>query len=462
MDKPPEFLQAKYNDVQYLDSGGYGRVYKCTREGKTTAVKILDDLNPEAQRRFKSEIEILRCVNHENIVIVLAAGETDGYYWYESEYATLGHYGTWYSYAYSDLERVNYFRQICFGVQRLHELTRPIIHRDLKPRNILVFEDSERKAVLKIADFGLAAIANDSSNLTKTGGALGTAYYIAPERIRSPHIKTPESDIYSLGITFLEAFTGRPRLSQENLNLVPEIIRPIIEKMTRENPRERHQSVAEILDEFNKLSYWRLFAGREPRENEGISHIYQVNINRHLENALEFLNASNLDNVLERLAALERTLDRLGDAHDHEALTLATISRNTLALIEAANREALGQLIQRFDNAAENTTEQDFFYPGPNTWPRFLADTFVVASYFSTKRLCLEGLVKFLDRFGNVETKHHLYQTIIKIDDPNDMKELAEILRERGYEDVAVVLDGVPDQRDLDSELLESALRGAN
>ena len=148
------------------------------------------------------------------------------------------------------------------GVQALHDLEPPIIHRDLKPSNILVFEylDPERRTVLKIADFGLAAIAGNASGLTASGVALGTAAYMAPEPVKNPRIKTPQLDIYSLGITFLEACTGRTRPSEENLDLVPDLLRPIIKKTVRERPDDRYRSVAEILEALNSFSFSRLLS----------------------------------------------------------------------------------------------------------------------------------------------------------------------------------------------------------
>lgn len=456
MDTPPSFLLAKYDNVELIGSGGFGRVYKCTRAEITTAVKILVTLDSESQARFQREVDILRRVDHENIVKILDTDKTEEYHWYESAYASLGHFGEGYCYPYNDEERVNYFRQICLGVQTLHDFNPPIIHRDLKPRNILVFEDSEREIVLKIADFGLAAIVDESSRLTRTGAALGTDYYMAPE----PK-KTTRSDIYSLGITFLEAYAGRPIPSPENLALVPDLLKPIIEKMIRQRYWERYQSIAEVLEAFNSLPSWQLFTGREPRENEGITHIYQIEIGRELENALDSLDKADSTNVFERLDLLERTLDRLGDARGHEALTLMNIPRSAIALIDKANQETLRRLVQRFDDAAQNTPDQDFFSPQPQSWSRFLADTFRISSYRPTKHLCLECLVKFLDRFGTPGAKHHLYQTIEGIEDPSYMEHLAVCLREVGREDIASLLDGVPEQRVLDLDALRIALGGS-
>ncbi len=455
----PKFLLSTYDNVEFIADGGYGSVYKCTWTGTITAVKILHNLNPEAQKRFHSEIEILKRLDHPHIVKILDSGETEGYHWYESEFAENGHFGQMQGYLfYSDLDRVDYFRQICLGVKALHDSAPPVIHRDLKPENILAFEYSlpEKHTILKIADFGLATIVCD--NFTKTGGALGSADYIAPERVNDPRIKTPASDIYSLGITFLSACTGRSRPSAQNLNLVPEVLKPLIEKMIKEYPRERYQSITEIIEAFDSLSYWRLLTGREPQENEQSTFTAHANIGRIVENAIESLYEANSDNFFKRWEDLEREIDRLGDARDHQAWALKSIPPNVLAMIEKSNPEELRRLVQRFINAADCTKNEDFFSPEPHTWSRFLANTFDISSSRPTKHLCLEWLVKFLVRFKTQGTKKYLYQTIQKIDDPDYTEFLAARLREVGYEEVAKTLDGVPEQRLLDVQSLQTAL----
>lgn len=464
MDTTPSFLRTKYERVEFIDRGAYGRVYKCTNGEVITAVKVLDALDDVARARFKGEVDMLRSIDHENVVKVLDAGETDGHHWYESEYASEGHFGVMAGYLfYSDVDRVKYFRQICLGVQALHELDKPIIHRDLKPSNILAFQylEPERHIVLKVADFGIAAIAGEASSLTTTGAALGTAHYTAPERKKNARIKTPQSDIYSLGITFLEAITGYTIPSQENLDLVSDALRPIITKMVRQNPSDRYQRVAEVLEAFSGISFHRLLLGREPQENERGTMVSHANIGRELENALDGLNRSDSENVLHWLTVFERTLDRLVGARDHEAQTIMNISADAVPKIEEADREALLRLVQRFDEAASMTTEQHWFSAAPDEWARFLFDTFEASSYRATKHLCLEILAKLLVRFGSPWTKNYLYVMIQRIEDPSYMEHLAVCLREVGREDIALLLDGVPIERPLDLDALRDALRGS-
>lgn len=462
MDSTPEFLRAKYESVELIGEGGDGRVYKCQRGERVTAVKTLVALDLASQTRFLSEADILLQIDHENIVKVFEAGKTDGCFWYESEHANEGHFGTMHGYILqSDLDRANYFGQICLGVQALHNLNPPIIHRDLKPRNILVFSNAEprKRTVLKIADFGLAVIAGEEGGLTTTGDALGTGDYMAPECKANPLIRSPRSDIYSLGITFLEACTGKTDVSQENLNLVPELFRPMIGKMIQQHPNHRYQSVVEVIDALRGFSFLRLLYGRELLENEVGTPVFHINIGRELENALGTFFTCDSSNVLERLAFLERLLDRLYDASDHEAHTIITIPRNGVALTDQVKPDALLSLVRRFINATENTRPGDFFPPEPDRWARFLFETFHLSSYRPTKCLCLEGLAKLLNTFSTPWIKEYIYRTFESLEDPSYMEHFATCLREVNRPDLAILFDGVPDRHTLDLVSLRTALQ---
>ena len=461
MSSVPQFLLKKYESVEFVDEGAFGRVYKCSVGKTVTAVKLLVAIDSVSRIRFEREADMLRRIDHKHIVKVLDVGEDDGHIWYESEYAPGGHFGKIHAYFYSDLERVKYFIQICLGVQVLHELEPPLIHRDLKPSNILVFGDlhPDHDTVLKIADFGIAAIAGEDLGLTTTGSDLGTAAYVAPERLKNSRIKNPRADIYSLGITFLEACTGYTAPSQENIELVPALLRPTVSKMVHQRPNERYQSIAEVLEAFRGFSFHSLLLGRELGENEHATEIWQVNISGELDRAFSLLVEATSENARPRLAAFEQKLDRLGDATDHEADAIMRITGGVLAVIDAADREALLGLVQRFLYAAEKTTDRDHFSPVPDMWTCFLADVFRFSSYRATKHLCLEGLAKFLVRFRTPWAKNYLYLTIQSIEDPSYLEHLSTCLREVGCQDLATLLDGALEDCPLDLDAVRIALR---
>ena len=135
-----------------------------------------------------------------------------------------------------------------------------MVHRDMKPPNILI--DDNR--VVKIVDFGVAAVTSDmSTRLTRIGTVLGTPTYMAPEQVRSRTIDA-RTDIYSLGVIMYEMFTGKPPYigedmavlfqhvegnpvlpRQVNPELAPEL-EAIILKAMAVDPEQRFQSSEEL------------------------------------------------------------------------------------------------------------------------------------------------------------------------------------------------------------------------
>lgn len=95
----------------------------------------------------------------------------------------------------------------------LHEAKPAVIHRDIKPRNILVFSnpDDRSSPILKVADFGLSAIAGASSRLTTSGHIIGTGFYMAVK-----YDKTPVSEASKPTSTRWESRSLRPPLGMRS------------------------------------------------------------------------------------------------------------------------------------------------------------------------------------------------------------------------------------------------------
>lgn len=134
-----------------------------------------------------------------------------------------------------------------------------VLHRDIKPSNVLIAEDG----TVKIADFGIAKIAGQ--DLTRTGHFIGTAAYLAPERLNGLPAG-PESDLYATGIVGYEALTGeRPFEADTPLGLIrainddptpsvrsrlPDVdpgLAPAIDRAIRRLPKDRFQSAEEMI-----------------------------------------------------------------------------------------------------------------------------------------------------------------------------------------------------------------------
>jgi serine/threonine protein kinase len=91
--------------------------------------------------------------------------------------------------------------QACCGLDYAHR--NGVVHRDVKPGNLLVSDSG----VTKLADFGIARAANQSS-ITQVGSVLGTAAYLAPEQARG-EVAGPRADLYSLGVVTYQLLSGR-------------------------------------------------------------------------------------------------------------------------------------------------------------------------------------------------------------------------------------------------------------
>ncbi|NUR58975.1 MAG: serine/threonine protein kinase [Catenulispora sp.] len=77
-----------------------------------------------------------------------------------------------------------------------------LLHRDVKPANVLLADDG----MVLLTDFGIAVSAEDPG-LTAAGAVVGSAEYLAPERVRGQDAGPP-SDLFSLGVTLYEAVEG--------------------------------------------------------------------------------------------------------------------------------------------------------------------------------------------------------------------------------------------------------------
>ena len=152
----------------------------------------------------------------------------------------------------------------------LHGLTyahaKGVIHRDLKPENILISDEGE----VKISDWGLS-FSPDLGALTHQGMALGTPAYMSPEAASGGEI-TIRSDLFSLGVTAYEMFTGirafqgdsisetlkkvlsdsPPKLSESRQD-IPLGIDKVVAKLLEKSPNRRFASTEEVEKKLNEV-----------------------------------------------------------------------------------------------------------------------------------------------------------------------------------------------------------------
>ncbi|KAH9716472.1 protein kinase domain-containing protein [Citrus sinensis] len=194
-----------------IGEGGYGPVYKCYLDHTPVAVKVLRPDAAQGRSQFQREIEVLSCIRHPNMVLLLGACPEYGIIVYE--YLANGSlddriFRRGNTPPLSWQQRFRIAAEIATGLLFLHQTKpEPLVHRDLKPGNILL----DHNYVSKISDVGLArlvpAVAENVTQYHLTSTA-GTFCYIDPEYQQTGMLGV-KSDVYSLGILLLQLITAK-------------------------------------------------------------------------------------------------------------------------------------------------------------------------------------------------------------------------------------------------------------
>ncbi|GAA4367673.1 serine/threonine-protein kinase [Nocardioides caricicola] len=203
-------LGDRYRLGDLLGRGGMADVFRGTDQvlDRPVAVKVLrDGADVGADRaRFTGEARTLARLSHRGLVTVLDAGITDDCTadrpFLVMELVEGPTLAALVADGPLDLERVAAIgSQVAEALAYAHE--RGVVHRDVKPGNVLL-GDGDR---VKLADFGIARLIGDTVRHTRTGQAIGTAAYLAPEQVTGREVDGA-TDVYALGLVLLEAITG--------------------------------------------------------------------------------------------------------------------------------------------------------------------------------------------------------------------------------------------------------------
>ena len=265
-----KMLDDRYEILELIGSGGMANVYKarCHRLNRLVAIKILkSDLadNADFRRRFHDESQAVAQLSHANIVSVYDVSTNPDREYIVMELIdgiTLKQYMErrgrmdW-------RESLHFITQIMRGLSHAH--SRGIIHRDIKPQNIMVLRDGS----VKVADFGIACLANQGQTLTQE--ALGSVHYISPEQARGDRIDA-RSDIYSAGVVLYEMLSGRlpfegdsavsvaiqhlssvPLAPRDIDPSIPEPLELICMKAMNSDPNKRYASADAMIEDLEKF-----------------------------------------------------------------------------------------------------------------------------------------------------------------------------------------------------------------
>jgi serine/threonine protein kinase len=173
------------------------------RSDEPVAMKVLHPdliLDDRQTQRFMREVQLMRRVEHSNVVRTFEVGSAQEVVYFTMEYVPGRPLESFIEDRSFPLEQLaNLIIQVCSGLEAIHRAG--IIHRDLKPANIMVLDDFSAK----ITDFGVAR--PEYSELTAHNEIIGSALYIAPEIWLGTKL-TPGADLYSLGVLLYELTTG--------------------------------------------------------------------------------------------------------------------------------------------------------------------------------------------------------------------------------------------------------------
>lgn len=285
-----QLLASRYLLQKRLGKGAMGQVYLAKDNkfsARLVAVKTVrqdilssDDLQEgEAIARFEREAQAAASIQHPNTVGVTDFGETeDGVFYLVMEYVEgetlhrlLRREGTL-----TVTRAVGILRQIADGVEAAHDIG--ILHRDLKPANIFLLQKGRGDGFIKVGDFGLAKIVNQtvtdtSSNATPSSrGIIGTPEFMSPEQMQPEMGVDRRADIYALGtIAYLmlggkTPFTGdmmqlvmqkimnRPEPLSTLRSDVPADVDRVIMSSLEIDPNDRPDAVGEWMDALEEAA----------------------------------------------------------------------------------------------------------------------------------------------------------------------------------------------------------------
>jgi len=281
-----ELIDGRYQLIRQMATGGMASIYEAvdTRLDRKVAVKIMHSHLAQDEQfveRFIREAKAAAALSHPNIVAVQDQG------WNQNGTPAIflvmemieGHTLREYLNEQGKLsiaDGIKFLLPVLSALAAAHKIA--IVHRDIKPENILISKEGR----IKIADFGLAKGPLIGGTLTAESSViLGSVSYLSPEQVQRGVADT-RSDIYSIGITAFEMFTGKkpfegeapiqiaymhvnnrvPRISSL-VQGVPEKLDELIYSATSSNPDERPRDASIFYEQLTAVNL-----SLNPKENQ--------------------------------------------------------------------------------------------------------------------------------------------------------------------------------------------------
>lgn len=283
-------ISERYRIDALIASGGMGAVFRGQHlhMRKRVAIKILHaeiEGVLELAEQFEREAIAGAHISHPNVAIATDFGRLDdGSFFLIQEYLRGETLADVLEQGPLSADRALHIaKQVAGALQAVHEMK--IVHRDVKPSNVMLIQDTEDEA--KLIDFGFARVPMERMSVARADDPLhdkdgmwdpdtmfGTVGYLAPEAVEGVDAIDGRSDLYALGASMYEMFTGKPPFEAPTtaelfqlhssqpppafferapLRQVPASVEGVVMRLLAKDPAERYQSGEEVIAALDRV-----------------------------------------------------------------------------------------------------------------------------------------------------------------------------------------------------------------
>ena len=341
-----EYLPSKkYKILSKLGSGSFGKVYlaqnKFTKE--KVALKQIKKSNKDllSDGEIKDEIEILKALDHPDIVRIIESFNTKDSYVLVTEYCEGGELFDQVRNQLTETQIAEtqiavIFKQLLSGLAYLHDHN--IVHRDLKLENILIQDIEKSKTTgedlfnIKIIDFGTARIFDNKKR--KPQSIVGSSYYIAPEVLKQKYNK--ECDLWSVGVILYMFIVGHApfdgcdddeitdniqkgvyRKDDKRWKKASKEVKDLIQKLLVYQPKKRLTALQALKHPWFKIADSNILYDNVPQNDvvECIKNLLTYNIKSKLEELVLAYIIHNIPRPKEAKSAIKlfKLVNEVGD-----------------------------------------------------------------------------------------------------------------------------------------------------
>ena len=418
-------------DPQVLGRGAFGEVRKAvhcaTREVRAIKIIYKQGCPKEEQALIFDEIEILRTLDHPNIVKIFEYFEDERNIYIVMEFAVGKE-------LYDSIIEVHHFRerdavavmaQLLSAVRYLH--SRSIVHRDIKPENVMM----DAQGVVKLVDFGTSKHFENNKKMTKIHG---TAYYIAPEVLRQSY--NEKCDVWSCGVILYVLLSGTPPFNGANDDEIMEAVstgrytfdcaefkdvsrtaKSLISRMMAFNPAQRATAEQALKDVWFENSIERSTVSLS---SDVVRNLRNFNVKTKMQQAVYFFMVNMMaskDEQRELLLAFH-SLDSNGDGVLSRGELVAGLQQRGQFMSEAE----IDQLIARVDSNKNKGIDYTEFVAAAIDKQKMLSEERILKCFKffdsdNSGRISVEEFKRVFQGHNNV--KDEVWRSLVKEVDEN-------------------------------------------